>query len=182
VNITFTTTADQASRRLRALARDLLRGQSRLLRLLALAGQKDVVARMDNQNGGTWAPLSHWGIAKGKNKPLQGMSSKVKGVVKQNQALVQAELPPSRETGKAWSLTQHHKGFQNAPPSGGVVTIRVQRPEALGIGRDRTRFSFIHRRAGVTPGRKIWPSRIEAEKNIVMPVASRWLKQIVEKV
>jgi hypothetical protein len=180
VSVVLTTTAAKTAGQLAELDRRIVAGRSHLLRLVGAAARDDVQARMNSRNRGQWRPSSKWLIAKGKPHPLAGLANLVKSRVVGNQGQVYAELPPSTETGAQWSLTQHHKGFENDKPKGNLVVIPVRVPSALGLSDGRKSFGFIHRNAGQTPARQIWPTDTQLQK-VAEPIASRWLNQLVKR-
>lgn len=180
MQIAITTTAPMTARQIAALETRLLRGKNALLSKVAIALRGDVRKRIGSQDSGSWPPISKWGRAKGKARALSGAGALVKSRVKAGVGQVYAETPPD-EYGNNWSLTQHHKGFTNKIESGSVVIIPLRNPSALGLPRNRTTFSFIERRAGKTPGRKIWPTREEGNA-VMRPIASKWLVAMVKGV
>lgn len=169
------TNAPTVAKAIQEYANRIDRGTSRLIQMIGTPLRDDTKGRISSQNKGTWAPLSKWGRAKGKDVPLQGLSRTVKfRLISKNQGEVYAELPLGQD-GKPWSLTQHHKGFENKPPSHALVVIPLRRPSELSLPSSRRTFSWIERRSGKTPARQIWPTKAQVEKVVNIEVA-RWLE------
>ena len=174
VDVTIATNARDVERKIVRIQTRITRQVPRLMRILSRVLRDDVKKRIATKDGGSWAPISKWGRAKGKNRALSGAGVFVKARVVGQQGQVYAETPQNKE-GQNWSLTQHHKGFVNDVRPGSIVIIPLKRPGALGLPRNRRTFAFIERRAGKTPARKIWPGRDQAFA-LMRPLTLKWLK------
>lgn len=173
--ITFTTNAPLAAKKLEAINVYIASHQIEFFTEASQALYENVVHRIATQDGGTWPELSKWGRAKkGINIALKGAEKFVKWKADAQHGVVYDE------TGEEWTLTQHHHGFANKPEAG-RIEIDVIDPGPLGLtSLPDGKFSWIAKRSGDTPARKIWPADRE-EVEIVLPIASRWLEKVVRE-
>lgn len=138
----------------------------------------DVRERIQTQDKGRWEAVSKWVRAKKTVlRPLQGAENFVKWKFSGRGMVVYGDMPSD------WTLTQHHEGFTNKENNvkDGRVEINVINPGPLGLSRPG-KFSWVPKgEPAQTPARKIWPLPAEA-RAIVLPLASRWLESIVNRV
>jgi len=140
---------------------------------------RDVENRIATQDNGRWAQASKWTLAKrgDMHKILSGLEDVVKWKAYGGKLVIYGD------TGNpAWTLTQHHQGFESHERSGeevdGRITIDIVNPGPLSLGKTGT-FSWTPgRTGGHVPARKIWPDDSDA-RVIVLPIASRWLQAMV---
>jgi hypothetical protein len=153
----------------------------------------DVKRRIMTSDDGKWAPASKWLRAKtGQSKVLLGAEKFVR------YQFTRDMLHVLGKSGK-WTLTQHHEGFENKlvdpseprDPYGRVILkIKDGNPLKLYVEMRRKRdgtvtqrtqtFSFIAKKIGRTPARKIWANEQEVIK-MATPVSSRWFETLIRK-
>lgn len=177
---TITTNADAVAGVLENINDQVRLGIPSLFKQVGPKLIEDTRNRIRSQDEGKWAKMSKWTKAK-KNpeRVLQGAEEFVKfKLVGQTGAQLYGD------TGKDWTLTQHHEGFENEEnhKEGDKVVIDIINPGPLGLGSvPDGKFSWVPKRgAGRTPARKIWPTEGEAF-TVVSPIASRWLEVLVQK-
>jgi hypothetical protein len=166
-----------------------------LFRSLGVALVDNVKSRIISRDGGTWAGASKWARAKtGQNFPtLLGAEKYVR------MSVSGTTLKVFGQTGKSWTLTQHHEGFQNElssadeeRDSAGRIVLQIKDPVPLNLYAEYRKkrdgsvvprasvFCFVPKRAGQTPARRIWPTEAEANE-IAQPIGSRWLEKVKQE-
>ena len=140
---------------------------------------EDVKKRIVSQNENKWPVLSKWVRAKkDPQRALQGAEEFVKFRVSA------VGLEVYGDTGKEWTLTQHHQGFINKADdigADGRVTIDIVNPGPLALPSGGP-FSWLFKgSSGATPARQIWPNDQQGVQ-IALPVASRWLEALVKRI
>lgn len=178
-DFTIKTNADDVQRKLERLNNEIKFSMPALWSQLGPRLVDDVRERITSEDQGRWAAVSKWVRAK-KNvlRALQGTEQYVKWKIQGDKMIVYGDMPGD------WTFTQHHEGFENKQNNvnrWGGITIDVVNPGPLGLSKPGP-FSWM---PGLeehhTPARKIWPSDKDA-RDIVLPLASRWLESVVNRV
>jgi len=131
----------------------------------------DARRRITTQGDGQWEPLSKWTMARtGRKKALikerAGITFK----------LVGAQLIVGHESGEAWDLGQHERGFTTPPDV--PATIKLKRPRLLGIS---TKEIHIRRaRPSETPARRVFANEAETNK-LLEPIVKQWVKEVIDR-
>lgn len=127
--------------------------------------------------GEKWEESSKWVKAKtGQFKVLHGQGQYVQYSARANYGSVFFASPGQ------YTLTQHEAGF-TTPPSNSRVDLDLKAPYFLSAkpgsqGSYRSsKFSFMSKRASVTPARKQWPTEDEAWA-YGRPYIERWLTSV----
>lgn len=161
-------------RGVRRLGRTLLRESPSLFKVLGRVLRDDVRQRIRTQDGGKWAPLSPWTVARtAKRRPLAGQDRNIKFKVLSRRLEVYFDAPSN------WDISKHHRGY-TIPADGGYHSIAIKRPSALGLSPGTTRFRFRWSKSGKVPARKIWPTPNEA-KRIAEPHIKPWANDVIKK-
>jgi hypothetical protein len=179
-NFEITTNAANVADFFRKLQEQVDETRGVLLTALGRDLMENTQRRIKTANDGTWAPPSKWVQAKkGVNQALVGTEKYVKFRVLRDNLELYADIPGN------WTFEQHEKGFKNVPfdkteerDEHGRVHLELANPSALNY-RFKV-FAFVPRRAGTVPPRQVWPNNKQTS-DVVIPIASRWLKIAVEK-
>ena len=177
--ITIETNAEAAATDLAALATRIREQLPMLMDQLGRVMVKDVQDRIQSGDHNTWEKPSKWTAAKkGIGKALSGSEHfvfwRVEGM----------RLTIFGKTDGNWTLSQHNDGFENklseaSEMVGERVRIKIVDPAPLGLPKPGD-FSWVPKRAGATPPRKIWTTPEDAAK-IAYPVAFRWLSKLTSE-
>jgi hypothetical protein len=176
MQIYITTNAPDVAKRLDELIPYIKQHQIELFGELGEAFVANVRRRIQTQDGGTWAEVSKWVRAKkGVDVPLKNADRFVHWRADGAKGEVYAE------TDGNWTLSMHHKGFDNKNSdmdTDGRIEIDIIDPSPLGLST-AGKFSWVAKSAPArTPARKVWPDDREINA-ITLPIGSKWLERVV---